>query len=581
MLAAAVALPLNGGGPLPEDIDLLVVGAGAGGMTAALVAALEGLRVVVCEASDQVGGTTATSAGTLWAPGNLHGASAGHTDSIDAAARYLEALIGPDDARGLRRAFLESAPEALEYLEARSAVKFASSGKHPDYLPLDGAAVAGRAVSPLPFDGRVLGRDFARIRPPIAPFMLLGGMMVGKTDIGALVRRFSAWPDFLHSARLVTRYAADRLRYPRGTRLVMGNALVARLYHSLREAGVELRFGWRLRDVHVRGGRAVGASFDTPQGPAHVTARTGVVLATGGVGHDARLRDELAPGGAAIASLACETVRGDGLRAARGAGAQLEQHRPANFFWQPVSVVPRRTGQDELFPHLFLDRAKPGLIAVGPDGGRFVNEAASYHHFVEGMLRAQATPAREKTWIVCDAQFIRRYGLGVIPPGTRRLSRWAERGYIACAPTLRELARAVGIEEAGLLATVSRSNGFAETGLDLDFAKGETELDRFNGDSTHGPNPCLGPLLRPPFCALEIRAADAASSAGLATDSDGQVLGDDGAPLAGLYACGNDAASVMRGAYPGPGTTLGPAMVFGWRIGRHAALRRIESSSRP
>ena len=176
-----MALPVTGSSSTDErqaDIDLVVVGAGAGGMVAALVAALEGLRVVLCEGSQQVGGTTATSAGTLWIPGNRHGAEAGHADSVQAAASYLDALIGPDDGRQLRQAFLESGDAAIAYLEERTDVAFVSAGQHPDYLALPGAAIAGRALAPRPFDGRLLRGAFARIRPPMPEFLLLGGMMV-------------------------------------------------------------------------------------------------------------------------------------------------------------------------------------------------------------------------------------------------------------------------------------------------------------------------------------------------------------------------------------------------------------------
>ncbi|MDM0066852.1 FAD-dependent oxidoreductase [Variovorax sp. J31P207] len=553
------------------DADLVVVGAGAGGMTAALVAALEGLRVILCEASDQVGGTTSTSAGTLWVPGNPHGARAGHVDSAEAATRYLDALIGPEDERGLRRAFLDTVPQALDYLEQRSAaVRFASAGKHPDYLPFPDAAVSGRAVSPLSFDGRLLGSNFVRIRPPIAEFMLLGGMMVGKSDIQALVGRWGSWPHFLQSARLVLRYAADRLRYPRGTRLVMGNALVARLFQSLCVAGVDVRFNWRLQGLETSEGRVVHANFETPDGDRRLSAERGVVLATGGVGHG-RLRGELTSGGERIFSLACGTVRAEGIEAARSAGAQLEQHSKGNFFWQPVSIVPHPGASSGLFPHLFLDRAKPGLIAVDPSGRRFVNEAASYHHFVEGMLRSVGVPPGGKAWLVCDAEFVRRFGLGVIPPGTRSLRRWVSTGYVTCAPTLEALAGRLGIDADAFAATIARHNDYAASGSDLEYAKGSTELNRFNGDPGQRPNPCLGRIGTAPFCALEIHAADAASSAGLATDKNGVVLDARRKPIPGLYACGNDAASIMRGTYPGPGTTLGPAMVFGYRIGRHAS----------
>lgn len=564
-----MASTLSGGSD--DEADLVVVGAGAGGMTAALVAALEGRRVVLAEATEQVGGTTATSAGTLWVPGNPHGERAGHRDSVQHAATYLEALIGPDDDLGRRQAFLGTAGEALDYLEQRSAVAFSSAGKHPDYLGAPGAAVAGRAVGPLPFDGRALGEDFARIRPPLPEFMLLGGMMIGKADIQALLGRYRSWPDFLHSTRLVARYVFDRMRHPRGTRLVMGNALVARLFQSLRAAKVDIRFGLRLRDLDVRQGRVVGAWFEEEGGTVrHVAARDGVVLATGGVGHEAALRRELVADGDRIRSLVPPSVRGDGLLAARRAGASIERHALGNFFWQPVSVVPHAASGGGLFAHLFMDRAKPGLIAVDAEGRRFVDESGSYHHFVEGLLRLRDASTKSRAWLVCDAVFVQRYGLGVIPPGTRFVAPWARSGYIVRASTLSELARRVGIDENGLLTSVKRMNDSAATGLDPDFGKGETEVGRFNGDPAQTPNPCLGRISTPPFCALEIHAADAASSAGLATDRDGKVLSADGTPIPGLYACGNDAASVMQGSYPGPGATLGPALVFGYRIGRHA-----------
>jgi len=369
----------------------------------------------------------------------------------------------------------------------------------------------------------------------------------------------------------VLRYAVDRLRFPRGTRLVMGNALVARLLCSLRDAGVELRLDWRLTGLGSAEGRVGYADFDTPDGARRLRGARGVVLATGGVGHGGGLRTELAAGGDRIFSLACGSVRGDGIAAGRAAGAHLERPAKGDFLWQPVSVVPHPREPSGLFPHLFLDRAKPGLLAVGPDGRRFVNEASSYHHFVEGMLQALGPPPDGKAWLVCDADFVRRYGLGVIPPGTRDLARWVRSGYLHTADTPQGLAARLGIDAAALAATIERHNGFAASGTDLEHAKGSTALNRFNGDASRSPNPCLGRIGQAPLCALGVHAADAASSAGLATDADGRVLDDNGLPVGGLYACGNDAASVMRGTYPGPGATLGPAVVFGYRIARHAS----------
>ncbi len=557
---------------LPSDAplthcDLLVVGAGAGGMTAALAAALRGLDVVLCEASDQVGGTTATSAGTLWIPGNRHGVQAGCGDTVDAARRYLDAVLDEADPRGLRRAYLESANTAIDFLESRSEVKFASALRHPDYLEHPGAALAGRALSPLPFDGRRLGRDFARIRAPMQEFMVLGGMMANKADVQALVGRWRSWRNFAHVVKLVARHASDRLRHARGTRLVMGNALVARLFFSLCQAGVAVRFGTRLQQLDTRDGRVVGAVFQQDGRTLRIAARAGVVLATGGVGHHAGLRAMLAPAGVPPENLhaqAFEGNRGDGIETATGIGARLDRH-PRDFFWQPVSRVPRPGGHG-LFPHLYLDRAKPGLIAVDARGARFVNEGASYHHFVEAMLERGATPA----YLVCDIAFVRTYGLGAIAPGTRNLRPHEASGYLVLAPTLDALATKLGMEAGALIASVEKNNRHAQAGADPDFGKGATELSRFNGDAGHAPNPCLGPIARAPFCAMRLWPGESASSSGLATDADGVVLDTADHPIPGLYACGNDMASPLRGCYPGPGITIGPAMVFGYRIAQHA-----------
>jgi succinate dehydrogenase/fumarate reductase flavoprotein subunit len=553
-----------------ERCDLIVVGAGAGGMTAALAAAHKGLKVVLCEATAQVGGTTATSAGTLWLPGNRHGREAGYSDSTQAGAQYLQAISGPDDALERRRAFLESADAAIEFLERHTALAFASAGEHPDYIEAPGAAMHGRALTPLEFDGRLLGADFDRVRAPLDDFLLLGGMMANKADVQALVRRYRSWSAMWHSLRLVGRHARDRLRYSRGTRLVLGNALVGRLLFSLRAAKVDLRFETRLVGLDKdKTGRVCGATFESNNGCVSLRADAGVVLATGGIGHHAGLRAALAPD--TFESLAPLSVRADGIALAREAGAQLERHH-GDFLWQPVSRVPAAGGGHRLFPHLNLDRAKPGLIAVDRTGRRFVNEGASYHHFVATMLeRATGLPA----YLICDATFVRRYGLGVIPPGTRSLRRFERSGYVVTARSPEALAQRLGIDAQALADTVRQNNESAAVGRDTEFGKGNTPVSRFNGDAQHHPNPCLGPIANAPLCALAVWPADAASSSGLRTDANGRVLDTSDGVINGLYACGNDMASVMRGSYPGPGATLGPAIVFAWRVALHAqaALR--------
>ncbi len=554
-----------------REVDFLVAGAGPGGMTAALVAALEGLDVLICEKSLQVGGTGATSAGTLWIPGNSQNREAGFVDRAEDAAAYLDALIGDGGADSRRAVYLEHGPGAIDDLVARTELSFLACGRHPDYRNnLPGSAVEGRAIVPETFDGRKLGADFARIRPPIPEYLLFGGMMVGKADVNCLLGRYRSLGNFAHSAGLVLRYLLDRLRFARGTRLVMGNALVGRLYYSLKQNDVPIEFGAALGEVVEEAGGAAGAVFETAAGKMRIRARRGVVLATGGMAHDAALRAAFMPPAEPKYSLAVEENTGDGLAAGRRIGGRLESKGEGGL-WTPVSRNPRKGGGWGLYPHILLDRAKPGLIAVNQAGRRFVNEAVSYHDFVEGMFRAHEIGPAIPAWLICDAGFIRKYGLGDIHPGTANLARHERSGYVTLGRSVAELAPKIGIDAEGLADTVARHNRFAEAGSDADFGKGDTELNRFNGDPDNRPNPCLAPIAGSKLVAMAVWPAELACSAGLAATADGQVVGRDDTPIPGLYVCGNDMGSVMSGTYPGPGTTLGPAMVFGYRAAMHAA----------
>jgi succinate dehydrogenase/fumarate reductase flavoprotein subunit len=402
--------------------------------------------------------------------------------------------------------------------------------------------------------------------------MVLGGMMIGKLDIPHLLNRFRSVESFRHSARLVLRYLMDRTRYARGTRLAMGNAFVARLFYSLRQRGVPVWLGAPIEELTGDRSGVTGAIVRHEGKHIRIRARRGVVLATGGFAHNEALRTSFMPSLVPARSMACETDAGEGIEIGRRMGGRVapEQHR-SGAFWTPVSVTRRKDGGEGLFPHLILDRAKPGLVAVNAAGRRFVDESCSYHDFALAQFESHRTVPTLPAWLVCDAVFVRKYGLGIIHPGTRDLGPYERSGYVATAPTFETLAAKIGVDAAGLAETVRRHNGFAAAGADPDFGKGESELGRFNGDPEHTPNPCLGPIGTPPFCALAVWPADIAGSTGLATDEDARVLAEDGVPIAGLYACGNDMASIMYGTYPGPGTTLGPALVFGWRAAMHAA----------
>jgi succinate dehydrogenase/fumarate reductase flavoprotein subunit len=547
------------------ETDLLVIGSGAAGMTAALVGALEGLKTILCEKSDMVGGTTATSAGTVWIPGSRQSRAAGVPDSVEQARTYLAAILGEDADDERLDAYLATGPSVLDYLEQRTSVAFIPPPVHPDYHALPGAALGGRALGAVPFDGRKLGKEFARVRPPRREFLVLGGMMVGKNDIPALLYPFRSWENFTNAARLLVRQARDRINHRRGTRLIMGNALVARLLYSLNQLAVEIRYHSRLSELIADGGRIVGAVFKTADGDIAIRANRGIVLATGGIGWSNGLRGRLFPKAARRYSLSPESNTGDGILAGERAHGAIDEDIRSPALWMPSSVMQQPDGHVSLFPHIMLDRAKPGLIAVNSSGRRFVNEANSYHDFVAAMLASQATDPDIPSYLVCDRSFIRDYGLGLIHPGTSDLTRFIRSGYLVSGDTLAELAKQIGVDGDALTETIERHNRFAETGIDEDFGRGTSELNRFNGDPVNKPNPCMRGIGPGPYFAVAVWPSDLASSAGLRTDRNGHVLTSARLPIPGLYAVGNDASSIFRGTYPGPGTMIGPAMVFAWR----------------
>jgi succinate dehydrogenase/fumarate reductase flavoprotein subunit len=551
-----------------HSVDLLVIGAGAAGMAAAIFAKLKGLDVLLVEKSDKVGGTASTSAGTLWIPENSQGKAAGDKDRLLEAAAYLDSLIASHTPRTRRQraAYLSTGVEAIDFLEANTEVKFLACGVHPDYHRKPGAAIRGRAIVPAPFDARVLGSEFERVRPPIPEFMIFGGMMVGKMDIPRLVGRFQSAGNFIYSAGLFLRYLADRLRYSRGTRLMMGNALVGRMWHSLLKLGLRPEFNTRLNKLVLENGRVIGATIVGPSGAGLVTARKGVILATGGFAHNDAYRQRLMPNPPPKYSLASDANQGDGIAAAEAFGARVNPtENGSGGFWTPVSVTRRKDGTRGLFPHLSLDRAKPGVIAVNRAGRRFCNEADSYHDFVEAMYRSNDRESAIPSWLICDGGFIGKYGLGHIYPGTRNLSSYVASGYVVHGDNAERLAIKLGVDAAGLKATLGRYNEQAKRGVDEDFNRGHSELNRFNGDPAVKPNACLAPIDLGNLYAMEVWPAEIACSAGISTDEDARVLDEQEQPIPGLFACGNDMASVMADSYPGPGTTLGPAVVFAYR----------------
>ena len=557
----------------PHDCDVLVIGSGAGGLSAAVTARKLGLDVLAVEKDAVYGGTTARSGGWLWIPCSPTARREGVQDSIDAARTYLRHEAGNHFDADRVDAFLRHGPEMVEFFERETAVRFVLGPTFADYHPdAPGGTPGGRSICAEPFDARELGREKDRLRPPLREITFLG-MMIGTGK--ELVHFFNATRSLESAAvvaRLLARHSRDVALHGRSMRLTNGNALVGRLAKSAFDLGIPLWTSAPARELVVEDGAVRGALVEREGRTVRVRARRGVVLAAGGFPQDAARRRALfrhAPTGAEHWSPAPPGNTGDGLRLGEAAGAAVEDRYPNAAAWVPISFVPRPDGTVGTFPH-FVDRAKPGVIAVTAAGTRFVNEADSYHDFIQAMVAA--TEGREHAaWLLCDHATLRRYGLGFAKPFPLPLAPYLRSGYLLRGRTLAELAGKAGVDATALERTVAGFNGPARRGEDPAFGRGRTAYNRSLGDPLVSPNPCVAPLERAPFYAVKVVPGDLGTFAGLRGDANARVLDREGRPIPGLYAAGNDLASVMGGYYPGGGITLGTAMTFGYIAARHMA----------
>ena len=554
--------------------DLIVVGSGAAALSAAVTASVLGLKTAILDKAPVFGGTTAISAGGVWIPCNHLAAQAGVPDSRDAAIRYLEHCAGEHAKKDLIEAFVDHAPEMLRFLEERASVRFTLATGRPDYRPdAPGAALEGRTIHPKPFDGRLLGADIARLRPPLREMTFLGLMIKPGPDLKHFLNALRSFESFRFVARKLARHFRDLLIHRRPMDLSNGNALVARLALSALEHGAHLFTSSAVTALERDDRGVTGVRVANSRGEVRITASRGVVLATGGFSHDAARRTALFPHsarGQSHHSPVPDTLTGDGLRIAEAVGARLNLNQAHAACWAPVSRVPRGDGRFVNFPHL-IDRQKPGFIAVTADGKRFVNEASSYHDFGKAMISACEGESEVGAFLIADHRAMRRYGMGAARPYPLPIAEHIRSGYLIRAETPGELARAAGITLDPFLETLDTYNRHAREGRDPEFGKGSNPYNCYNGDQTHHPNACLAPIETGPFYAIRLAIGELGTLLGLDIDASGRVRDHDGNPIPGLYAAGNDASNLMGGDYPGGGATLGPGMTIGYLAARHAA----------
>lgn len=560
--------------------DVLVVGSGCSGMSAAITAASKGLKVLVIEKEPKFGGSTARSGGWLWIPNTTLAKVQGIYESDGAARTYLQHEAG-DSFDGERvDAFIKNGPEAVDFFISKTAVRFDMPLVFPDYhAEAPGGTQGGRSMVTRPFDGRELGTLIKNLAPALPELTVFGMMLGSGKEIIHFMRVTKSVKSAWYVTKRLSRHFADVMKFGRGMTLTNGNALAGRLAKSLMDLNVPLWLNTKAMSLTKENGRVTGAILQREGTKVRVVARRGVVLASGGFPYDIERRKQLfphAPTGTEHYSPSPTSNTGDGLRMAEAVGGQVSTTLPNAAAWVPVSTLTRKDGSTGIMPH-FIDRAKPGVISVLRDGRRFTNEGNSYHDFVQALVKASKPGEEISAHLICDHKTLRTYGLGSVAPFPMPIGRYLRVGYLTKGASIEELASKIGVDGLNLGETVRAFNTEAQQGRDPVFGKGSKAYNRYQGDALRSPNPCIAPIAKGPFYAIKIQIGDIGTFAGLKADSSCRVLDSAGVPIDGLFAVGNDACSIMGGNYPGAGITLGPALTFGYIAGK--ALAASEEAS--
>jgi succinate dehydrogenase/fumarate reductase flavoprotein subunit len=559
--------------PRTHECDVLVIGSGAGGFASAITARKAGLDVLMVEKANVFGGTTATSGGIIWIPANPLATRSGVEDNLEDCRLYLRRELGNAYSPALIEAYLQRGPEMVTFFVDEIGIPFTPLMRMPDYHPEQpGASRGGRSLQVVSVHASILGDELKRLRP-LPPELSLFGMGVSSgSDLRHLYKFGRSLESSIKVAKLLAKFGYDKLRHGRGMSLVNGNALIARLARALFDLGTPLWTSAPASELLREGQRVVGAVVIRNGQPIEVRARRGTILASGGFAQNPERRSAVYshPAGAEEhISLTAPGNIGDGARMAESMGGFVDTDVQNCGAWMPVSRVPRSDGTWGAILHS-VNHGKPGMISVLRNGKRFADESLSYHDLVAKMVAAPEVGKPAGAFIVCDHNAFSRFGLGYAKPFLP-LRNLIEAGYLIKADSIRDLARKAEMDPDVLETTVNNYNVHAKNGEDPEFGKGKNAYGQYLGDDSYGPNPNIAPLAKPPFYAVWMHPGDIGNFAGIKTDEHAHVLRRDGSIIEGLFAIGNDMASVFRGRYPGGGSLIGPAMTFGFIAARYLA----------
>ena len=556
-----------------REYDVVVVGSGAAGMTAALTAAHNGLSVVLLEKAPYYGGSTARSGGGVWIPGNKALRDTGGPDDREEARRYLHSIIGDVVPAERIDTYIDRGAEALDFVLANSPLEMEWVKGYSDYYPeAPGGRAGGRSCEPKPFNAMILGDERFNIHPPYSKAPL--NVAVTQADFVRLnlIRRHPK--GMIRALRVGVRtYWA---KFTRKHLMVMGQAIIAGMRRGLMDAIVPLLLDTPMNKLVIEDGKVTGVEATHNGETVRFTARHGVVLGSGGFEHNAEMRAKYQREPITTEwTTGAATNTGDGILAGMDAGAAIGFMEDA--WWGPTIFK----GGKPWFA--LSERNLPGSIMINPKGERFGNESAPYVEAVHTMYggeygQGEGPGENIPTWLVFDQRYRNRYMFASLQPGLKFPSRWMENDLIVKAATLQELAEKIGVPADKLAATVERFNKFADSGKDGDYNRGDSQYDRYYGDPTVKPNPCLAALVQGPFYAAKMVPGDLGTKGGLVADTAARVLREDGSAIDGLYASGNVSTPVMGHTYAGPGATIGPAIAFGY-LAVHDIIDRKKAGS--